>query len=427
MSYYVYRYMHPDYPWLYVGKAANLKTRIYQHDRCKTDNISREYETLLHESVVYYLELANEVQGDYIEKLLIDKYKPFLNKKDKVDGESPIEFTLPKWKRFIRRCDVNANFNNSCGTLLKTLAKEQQDVDEKISEAKRALSDKRTALSAILRDITDTTSIYDNASIDSINSTVSCPVENMYRIDSDEIIMFYKKYESTPVQFLAYGYNSFGKRKLFTITKDGIMTPDAKAPTPLDSPLFPITFVIPVYFGMWFPNNVVGWSMLKEIYVSKIKAADDDLKDRKRTVDSFIEYVSKHHNIDDGRISYTGHDNNHNEYSLWYHTYIGIGVIDGKTCNVRYTNFEYCMNNKTVCEYEQSDRKLAEISLDDIVKTITNLPDNIVWYSDTDGKIMRRNTRDKLAKKVLQIEATIQAVKAKTITSQMQMQVEKYD
>lgn len=107
MGHYVYRYMHPDYPWLYVGKTdTSLETRIKTHDTDKNDNISREYLPLLKESVVLYIELQNSLQTTYIEKLLIDKYKPTLNKADKVEEECPIDFSIPKWKKYIRKSDV---------------------------------------------------------------------------------------------------------------------------------------------------------------------------------------------------------------------------------------------------------------------------------------------------------------------------------
>ena len=85
MGHYVYRYMHPDYPWLYVGKTdVSLESRINSHSSNLNDNISREFLPLLSEASVYYIELENSLQTTYIEKLLIDKYNPFLNKADKI-------------------------------------------------------------------------------------------------------------------------------------------------------------------------------------------------------------------------------------------------------------------------------------------------------------------------------------------------------
>lgn len=111
MGHYVYRYMHPDYPWLYVGKTdTSLETRIRTHDTDKNDNISREYLPLLKESIVLYIELQNSLQTTYIEKLLIDKYKPTLNKADKIETECPIEFSIPKWRKYIRKFEIPEKF-----------------------------------------------------------------------------------------------------------------------------------------------------------------------------------------------------------------------------------------------------------------------------------------------------------------------------
>lgn len=101
-GHYVYRYMHPDYPWLYVGKTdSDLTVRIATHQNSNSDNISREFLPLLNESAIYYVKLENSLQTTYVEKLLIDKYKPFLNKMDKIeDSVCPIEIGSLKWKKF---------------------------------------------------------------------------------------------------------------------------------------------------------------------------------------------------------------------------------------------------------------------------------------------------------------------------------------
>ena len=56
MSYYIYRYIHPDYAWLYVGQTVDIKGRIKSHDYSNTDNIDREYTDLLQEATVLYFE-----------------------------------------------------------------------------------------------------------------------------------------------------------------------------------------------------------------------------------------------------------------------------------------------------------------------------------------------------------------------------------
>lgn len=114
MSAYVYRYIHPDYPWLYVGKTKNLYGRIFTHDNIKDDNIDRQYEELLLESSTYYIELENYEQASMVELYLIDKYKPTLNIKSKTTTTLPFSLeTLPKWKKFVRKSDFDDLCNNT--------------------------------------------------------------------------------------------------------------------------------------------------------------------------------------------------------------------------------------------------------------------------------------------------------------------------
>ena len=82
-SQYVYRYIHPNYPWLYVGRTNDLARRIHEHDEEITDNIDKKYKKLLLESFVVYTELDNKAQSIALENYLIDVYKPTLNKYNK--------------------------------------------------------------------------------------------------------------------------------------------------------------------------------------------------------------------------------------------------------------------------------------------------------------------------------------------------------
>lgn len=103
-GHYVYQYLHPEYGHLYIGRTENLNQRIYTHDNSKDDNIPREYEHLLKESVVMYIELQNKAQEIAVEAYCIDKYKPFLNTSLKYDEDNSIlEMKLPKWKLYQRK------------------------------------------------------------------------------------------------------------------------------------------------------------------------------------------------------------------------------------------------------------------------------------------------------------------------------------
>lgn len=92
MATYVYKYIHPKYKWLYVGKSdTNLRGRINAH---KTEH---NFKPFLKECEIYYIQLDNKAQSKAVESYLIDKYKPHLNTADKYEGESNLDMMLPEW------------------------------------------------------------------------------------------------------------------------------------------------------------------------------------------------------------------------------------------------------------------------------------------------------------------------------------------
>ena len=108
---YVYRYIHPNYPWLYVGRTDDLIRRIDEHDNQLSDNIDAEYRDLLLQSFVLYTEVENKAQAIALENYLIDVYKPILNKSNKYYGESIFDVYDINWKKYIRISDIS-NSNN---------------------------------------------------------------------------------------------------------------------------------------------------------------------------------------------------------------------------------------------------------------------------------------------------------------------------
>ena len=110
-SQYVYRYIHPNYPWLYVGRTDDLIRRIDEHDNQLSDNIDAEYRDLLLQSFVLYTEVENKAQAIALESYLIDVYKPTLNKSNKYYGESIFDVYDINWKKYIRISDIS-NSNN---------------------------------------------------------------------------------------------------------------------------------------------------------------------------------------------------------------------------------------------------------------------------------------------------------------------------
>ena len=108
---YVYRYIHPNYPWLYVGRTDDLIRRIDEHDNQLSDNIDAEYRDLLLQSFVLYTDVENKAQAIALESYLIDVYKPTLNKSNKYYGESIFDVYDINWKKYIRISDIS-NSNN---------------------------------------------------------------------------------------------------------------------------------------------------------------------------------------------------------------------------------------------------------------------------------------------------------------------------
>lgn len=104
MSTYVYKYVHPDYPWLYVGKAdTSFEDRVYRHSK------EEKFIPFLDEVKIYYIELENKAQSRMVELYLIDKYKPYLNVMDKYKGVSLFQLNLPEWKCYTEEFKSNPN------------------------------------------------------------------------------------------------------------------------------------------------------------------------------------------------------------------------------------------------------------------------------------------------------------------------------
>lgn len=91
----VYRYLTKDNQYLYVGKTdRSIRSRIVAH------KIEPKFQNLPEYKVEYVI-LSNAVESDCIEKFLINKYKPILNDKDKVDGlTAEINIENLKWRPY---------------------------------------------------------------------------------------------------------------------------------------------------------------------------------------------------------------------------------------------------------------------------------------------------------------------------------------
>lgn len=265
MGHYVYRYMHPDYPWLYVGKTdASLANRIRTHDTCKDDNISREYLPLLEESVVLYIELQNSVQTTYVEKMLIDKYKPFLNKMDKVDGECEIKFSLPRWKKFIRKLDISEKpVKGSVSS--KSIKEDIEDATEKLAQAEFELS-------GICDSIVQTKRITNKILQKRDSIYPITPNKELYKVSITELEDFYRKYPDSKECFFSYGNNAFGEPVSINVDRYGIwISHDGEESDKMKLPTIGAhsMYALAENLGGIFPSSIAGYIMLKQIYETR--------------------------------------------------------------------------------------------------------------------------------------------------------------
>lgn len=224
MGYYIYRYVHPDYPWLYVGQTIDIEKRIKSHDSNNGDNISRKYENLLKESRVLFFEVGGKNQMDYVESFLIDKYKPYLNKKDKfVDRECPVEMKLPTWQIYR---DRDSSLESSTKDFLKILKKVEK-AQEEIEAKKRVISNLEKEVEAKNEQLKDAESKLN--ALTSIVPSALHPAEDLKDkksifVDVKFIKEFYKTYPNSDVTFTSISYSETGKANKCTIDKDKIVT-----------------------------------------------------------------------------------------------------------------------------------------------------------------------------------------------------------
>lgn len=236
MGHYVYRYIHPDYPWLYVGKTDDdLTKRIKTHQTCSTDNIERRYLDLLNESSIYYIELNSSVQTDYVEKMLIDKYKPFLNKKDKNGATCEIGITLPKWKKF------NIQVGDAKSPVLK-IGFTSEDTN------------------------------YNRNSVIDIGA-----------IDIHEIYDYFDKFPKSNIKFISRMYDEFSRDTVFKISKTGVRVLHQKKlafRASLRSRDWITNYDLFASIAGYYPNDWLAYENLLEIYRDRLKSMRRLLQDK---------------------------------------------------------------------------------------------------------------------------------------------------
>lgn len=220
MGYYIYRYVHPDYPWLYVGQTIDIEKRIKSHDSNNGDNISRKYENLLKESRVLFFEVGGKNQMNYVESFLIDKYKPYLNKKDKfVDRECPVEMKLPTWQIYRDRDSSLESSTKDFLKILKKVEKAQEEIEAKkrlISNLEKEVEVKNEQLKDAESKLNALTSIVPS----SLHSTEDLKDKKSIFVDVKFIKEFYKTYPNSDVTFTSISYSETGGVNECTIDKE---------------------------------------------------------------------------------------------------------------------------------------------------------------------------------------------------------------
>lgn len=215
-DYYVYRYIHPEYPWLYVGKTKSLESRIRTHDFDKCDNIDRKYAKLLLESSVYYLELENSTQMSFTELYLIDKYSPYLNKKEKHNNESQMELSIPKWKKYVR----NYELQEASQRYSKRLSKLNNELIisyDKIRNAEKELVFNVERLSKLADD-----NEFIKKYIEFSCKTLKQKELINHEIDVREIVELFDKFPDYDGMFRLDIFNCFGNSETRIIDKIGV-------------------------------------------------------------------------------------------------------------------------------------------------------------------------------------------------------------
>lgn len=222
VEYYIYRYVHPNYPYLYIGQTTNLKTRIKSHDTNNGDNIDRQYTDLLQQSEVLFFKVNGKSQMDYIESYLIDKYKPYLNKaKKKPSQKCDVEMTLPEWQLFKERDNrsvvsvvTEKDFLDIVHQTEKKVEESQQVITNNqkiISELEDQIQNKKKELNETIAKINlCNKSEKNNNSVD----------DNSLFVSKEFIEDFYTAYPNSDITFTSKIYSESGKAHIYTLDKN---------------------------------------------------------------------------------------------------------------------------------------------------------------------------------------------------------------
>ena len=100
--YYVYRFLDKANQIVYVGKTGHLKKRMTEHFSRQGHLTEEQYKQI---EKIEYVELAFQLDMDFLEKYLINLWKPSFNSVDKDSDITLFSFNNAplKWKNFERK------------------------------------------------------------------------------------------------------------------------------------------------------------------------------------------------------------------------------------------------------------------------------------------------------------------------------------
>lgn len=99
----VYKYVYKG-SIIYIGKTnSSLKNRVRAHEK------EKKFIEYLNDAKIYFVELKNKAETSFMEKCLINKYRPILNITDVYNSDFKINIDEPEWTEFL---DTDKRGNN---------------------------------------------------------------------------------------------------------------------------------------------------------------------------------------------------------------------------------------------------------------------------------------------------------------------------